>query len=116
MSRDSSQSSRRQEEYFQGYRQDLTIVASEEVVLYQPEQQQQQQPKESKEKKKKKSCGNRHLQRFRAKLRKQGLYSEAIASIIASRHGGETNPEESTTIAEISMDKKMEWYDQVESN
>jgi hypothetical protein len=113
MSSDSSQSSRRQEEYFQEYWQDLTFVSSEEVVLHQPEQQ-QQQPKESK--KKNKSRGNRQLQRFRAKLRKQGLDSEAIASIIASRHGGETNPEEPTTISEISTHKKMELCDQVESN
>jgi hypothetical protein len=83
------------------------------VVLYQPEQQQQQQqPKESK--KKKKSRGNRQLQRFRAKLRKQGLDSEAITSIITSRLGGETNPEEPTTISDISMHKKMELCDQVE--
>ncbi|CAF4027856.1 unnamed protein product [Adineta steineri] len=45
------------------------------------EQQQRQQQEESR-KKKKKSRGNRKLQRFRAKLKKQGLNAEAITMMI----------------------------------
>lgn len=79
MSDDRSQSAGRKDDYFQQYWQDLTVVSSgEEVVLHQPEQQ---EPSTTK----KKSRGNRHLQKFRAKLRKRGLNTEEINNIIESR-------------------------------
>ena len=52
----------------------IDLILSSEVVLNQPEQHQQVQRREVV--KKKKSRGNRKLQRFRAKLRRQGLHDQ----------------------------------------
>ena len=77
MSRENSPSSNRRKVYFAEYWQDVSVVSSEEVVL-----QQQSEDVQTANKKKRKSRGNRQLQRYRAKLRNQGLDNETIASMI----------------------------------
>lgn len=91
MSRSNSPpSSSRRREHFAEYWQDPTCVSSEEVVLL------PQPTATHANRKKKRSRGNRALQKLRAKLRKQGLSEEAIASIVVSQ-SQETRGEPPTT-------------------
>lgn len=98
--------SRRCQEYFQEHWQNFYPSTEATVTFTQPIQpeQQQQQQSQLKGQKKKKSRGNRQLQRFRAKLRKQGLNAEAIAIMTnednnPSVHHGDNQRKQTTTAA-----------------
>ena len=88
----------RRKEYFQEHWEEPDLSADE--MSTHPElhyeQHQQEHPKQLK---KKKSRGNRKLQRYRAKLRKQGLDQETITTMInnlnnPSRSADERNLDE----------------------
>ena len=81
MSEDSSQS-RRRKEYFQEHWEELNLSNVEASIQTELHYHQHPKSTELKESKKKKSRGNRKIQRFRAKLKKQGLDNETIATII----------------------------------
>lgn len=97
----------------QGHEQG-SILSTDEVLLHQPEEEKQREQMS-----KKKSRGNRRLQRFRAKLRKQGLTTEAIAAVIneynhPSRPGDESEvPAPVALVSDMSVEDFAELSDQV---
>lgn len=79
MSNDSSSQPIIRQHYIQGNSQPSTSVFNQEVVLQPPPEA------TNKQQQKKKSHGNRPMQRYRAKLRRQGLSDAEIAAMIESQ-------------------------------
>ena len=96
------------------------IMSQQEVeqVQQQHQHQEQQQTQREKElKKKPKSRGNRQLQRFRAKLRKQGWNNETIATLITDYNNPfqeNDNEREGTLALDVNVQDFIELQDQVE--
>ncbi|CAF1492095.1 unnamed protein product, partial [Adineta steineri] len=77
----------------EGQPHDLILSTAEEVI---------QTQEESKKNKKKKCRGNRKLQRFRAKLKRQGLNNEAITTVI-NTYNNPSRPEEEENVQNIDV-------------
>jgi len=109
----STQSASSQQQQAQSVQRQHQSQPMQRQLPLSPSGQQQQQGKQ----KKKKCRGNRKLQRYRAKLRKQGLNNETIATLIKNYNNqpNQDKDEEQTIAPAMNVELLIPVPNQVES-
>jgi hypothetical protein len=114
LSTQSASSQQQQAQSVQGQHQSQPM---QRQLPHSPSGQQQQQQQQQGKQKKKKCRGNRKLQRYRAKLRKQGLNNETIATLIKNYNNqpNQDKDEEQTIAPAMNVELLIPVPNQVES-